>query len=155
MRQDRIVQAHSRWSTGSSASSEHQFNDCPWTPDQTKSFGSIGTGERYFLQSSTTAPNPSLCDGTPTRTRGLEASAKKLVRKPNGWKRFPRSKERRWSERSKGHWFSNLLFEHFASRNLFESAFVPWNFRDSLRIFYDPSVRVSNLFLNLAKFSKF
>lgn len=95
-----VSQTEPRGTTESSTFGEQQFNNWPRTFDQTESFGDIGTGEWCFLQSSTAATNPSLCDGTTSGARGLEASAEKLLRKSNGWKRLPRAKKRRWSERS-------------------------------------------------------
>lgn len=105
-----VKQTEPRGTTESSTSGEQQFNNWPRTFDQTESFGGIGTGEWCFLQSSTAATNPSLCDGTTSGARGLEASAEKLLRKSNGWKRLPRAKKRRWSERSNDHWFHDFSF---------------------------------------------
>lgn len=105
-----VSQTKPRGATGSSTSGEQQFNKWPRTFDETESFGGIGTGEWCFLQSSTAATNPSLCDGTTSGARGLEASAEKLLRKSNGWKRLPRAKKRRWSERSNDHWFHDFSF---------------------------------------------
>lgn len=112
-----VSQTEPRGTTESSTFGEQQFNNWPRTFDQTESFGGIGTGEWCFLQSSTAATNPSLCDGTTSGARGLEASAEKLLRKSNGWKRLPRAKKRRWSERSNDHWFHDFSFR-WSSRSV-------------------------------------